>query len=318
MNKDQGILILKAVAIIGVVFHHIHNRRLDSEARAWLSFLPPLFSWCVLMFLAISGWLHALSDERKTKPVGEVLSSRTFRLLVPFGALVVCYAIVWQTLQYIGAVPSGGDVPPGFIEKILWSFWPVQQTVADQLYFLPMLFAISLIVYAVLRFGGPGILCVLTLCAFVTGLMFFSSSPNTGFLPGVFVWGLFSYAGGFLLFRFKARREVLFLVICVSAVTVLVVGASGLAKVFPLIMLASMRGLRLASVPLLPLLGEASGTVYLYHQPFLLQGMLIAVAKLPTWQLQVLAAIAASAFAMAICCAMYFALKSTRFRAILM
>jgi hypothetical protein len=318
MNRDKGILILKAVAIIGVVFHHIHNRRLDPEARAWLSFLPPLFSWCVLMFLAISGWLHALSDERKSRPVGEVFVSRTLRLLVPFGGLVFCYAVVWQILQLSGAVPLGGDVPSGFLAKILSSLWPVQQTVADQLYFLPMLFAISLIVHTVRRLGGPGALVLFACCAFVTGLAFFAGSPNTGFLPGVFVWGLFSYAGGFLLFRFKSRREILFLLGCFSVAIVLVVGASGMAKVFPLIVLASMRGFRLASWPLLPFLGEASGTVYLYHQPFLLQTMLIGVAKLPTWQLQVLAAIGSSAFAMAICCAMYLALRSTRFRVILM
>ncbi|HEY5706875.1 MAG TPA: acyltransferase [Terrimicrobiaceae bacterium] len=318
MNRDRGILILKAVAIIGVVFHHIHNRRLDSEAREWLSFLPPLFSWCVLMFLAISGWLHAMSDDKGVKPAREVITSRAMRLLLPFGALVFCYAVAWQILQTSGAVPLGGDVPSGFAAKIFFSLWPVHETVADQLYFLPMLFAISLVAHAILRLGGPGALGVLACSLFAAGIAFFPKSPNTGFLPGVFVWGLFSYAGGYLLFRFKSRRETLILLACCSAVIVLVVGVAGIAKVFPLIVLASMRVLRLASLPLLPVLGEASGTVYLYHQPFLLQTMLIGVAKLPTWQLQAFAALGAATLAMAICCAMYFALKRTRLRVILM
>ncbi len=195
---DTAILSLKAIAIVGVVTHHILNRRIDPQALDCLE-IHPYFSWAVLLFFAVSGWLHALSQEKRSRTFGQFLHVRMQRLVVPFVAVVVLYSIIWQVMQMTRIFQPEARVPEVFWQKIVYSLWPVNQTVADQLYFLPMLCVISLVAHGLVCLGGRRAIAGLTVVAMLLGLVLFPTSPNVGFLPGVWAWGIFCYGAGFLI-----------------------------------------------------------------------------------------------------------------------
>lgn len=98
-SKDRTILAIKGLAIIGVVFHHLVNRRQDPLTSELVVSLLILFHWCVLAFIAVSGYLHAWSDTRRVKGVAEFVFLRFNRLLIPWLALIIFFALIWQTLS---------------------------------------------------------------------------------------------------------------------------------------------------------------------------------------------------------------------------
>lgn len=311
--KDTAILSLKAIAIVGVVTHHILNRRIDPQAHEWLE-IYPYFSWAVLLFFAVSGWLHALSQEKRGRTFGQFLAVRVQRLALPFIAVVILYSILWQVLQVTGVFQPEARVPSGFLQKIVYSLWPVNQTVADQLYFLPMLCVISIGAHGLVCIGGRRLIAVGTGLALLLGLVFFPTSPNVGFLPGVWAWGSFCYGAGFLI-RTNKSSHLFWTCVGLLALAIFIrAGWDGWAKVLPIILLGAMYWLKLDRMKFLHPLGEASGTVYIYHQPFLLQGLLIGVSMIPVWQLQVVGVYGAAAFDILICSLYYFAVRGTRLK----
>lgn len=316
--KDRLLFAIKGVAIVGVAFHHIANRRFDPQANDWLKVLSFSFDWCVLAFFCVSGYLHALSDQKGKKSMVDFITKRAYRLLVPFVLLVIFYSLIWQLLEVLHVPGIGLKIPPDFIGKILASLWPVKEPVAEQLYFLPMLFAVSVLFVLVQRALGLYGIAAVTLATFLAGLILFPMA-FTGFYLGVFIWALCFYASGYLLYHFHARRKQAGLVVLASAVVLIIFnGVPGLIHFIPFALLCFGTLLALDRIPLLVSTGEASGTIYIYHTPFLIQPLVIVASHLHGAPLQFVGGITAALLSVGLCFALFHCLKNTRAKAILM
>jgi acyltransferase len=312
-------LVLKALAIVGVVLHHTRNRRLDPSASEGVGTLIEVFSWCVLLFLAVSGWLHAMSEARRPQTLAAFASSKATRLLAPFVALVVAYAMAWELIQRSNLLPLNGNVPLDLLDKLRVSLWPAGPgAVGEQLYFLPLLLLISLGVQLVLRIGGMTAVKLACALALVLALSVYPQSPITGFSLGVAAWGAFAYTSGFLLYGSRDMPTLPFVGLACAIVAVVLLGPRGIPKVMPVLLLSLARPLRLAEVPFAPRLGAASGTVFAYHTPFLLQPLVMLASKLPDWRLQLFGVLLAAATVIAVTWALHQWLENTRFRFVLL
>lgn len=314
--KNNGISIIKGLAIIGVVLHHVHNRRFFPETLQCTDFLSFLFSWCVLAFFAVSGWLHALSEQKKKRSLGNFLLSRFNRLLLPFVILVFAYAAGMQLIQATEVISLRDSLPPTFGGKLAAMLWPVDSTrvVAEQLYFLPLLFLISVVAHAFVSLGKIRPVFLLAILSFATGIVLFPRSPNLGFSMGVFVWGLFSYLSGYLMHEFPATKRVLPVIALAAVVTAGLAGPEGLLKMVPLLLLAGLPFLQRIQARATIWVGEAAGTIYIYHTPFLLQPLLILfAARMHSWPLQLAVTLVSVELVIALCGWIYHGLKDTRF-----
>lgn len=321
MTKNNGILFIKGLAIIGVVVQHLHNRRFMPETLYWTDSVALLFCWCVLAFFAVSGWLHALSEQKHGRSFGDFLVSRIKRLLVPFFLLILLYAICFQIIQRMGVVEMRGVMSESFLGKVGASLWPInsQKSVGEQLYFLPLLFCISVLVCALAYIGKRRAVLFLTVVAFLVGICRYSHSLNTGFSLGVFVWGLFSYGAGYLIHYFPSTKRNLLLTFIAAGLVFLAAGPLGLLKLVAIVLLILLPWLEKFPASLLTKFGEASGTIYIYHTPFIIQPLLILVAaRMHSWPLQVATALILSLCTVGLCCGFYYILRTTRLRGLLM
>ncbi|MCX6953075.1 MAG: acyltransferase family protein [Verrucomicrobia bacterium] len=312
--KDRAIQSLKGIAIIGVLFHHIHNRRIAEETSNTLSLVTAFLTWSVLLFIAISGWLHSRKDEKGGESLLRFIGNRSLRLLVPFVTLVFGYAVIWQALGRLGFAEVGVRLAPDFRGKIVDSLLLYHpDPVAGQLYFLPLLFIISAIVRVFISAAGVRGVIVCGGLGLAGGIVFAPGSANTGFSVGMLLFGLFCYSAGFLMHRFRSFR---YRYVCVGGVAVVVVtalGIDGVAKVFPLVLLEVMHVLPLQKAGLLEMIGEASGTIYAYHIPFVLVPLLILVSRLPSGY-QMAGVLAAIAVSIAACMTIFYGLRNTRLK----
>lgn len=312
--KDTAIFALKGVAIIGVVFHHIGNRRFDGSVIESINILPATFSWCVLAFIAASGWLHSISEEKRVKSMDLFFRSRARRLLLPFVALVILYSLFWQAIQLSHIPGLREEVPRSFIAKI-WASMPMTDAgrpVAEQLYFFPLLFIICIVTHCILRLFGSWGLAALYASSFVIGLMAYPQCSNTGFSTGVGIWGMTCYSSAFLMYRYRHHKtRILLTTIVMMLIVIVAIGGVGLAKILPIMFLSVMRDIPFDSFPLLQKIGEASGTTFAYHSPVLLQPMVIAATFLPSHGLQITGAILAALVAIAVCTKAFYKLKTT-------
>jgi hypothetical protein len=316
--KDRTILAIKGLAIIGVVFHHIANRRLTVEAGDWMKETIFLFDWCVLAFFCVSGYLQAMSDAKKHRSFVEFTRVRFARLVVPWVLLALLYTCLWQVVQALHIPNIGVHVPPSFVGKLEDVFWPLDSTVAQQLYFFPILFAVSIVLVVVQLGLGVNGMWAAAWTSGVVGLAYF---PHffTGFSWGVFVWAICFYAGGYLLFHYRAKRpDVRVVLIAVTAVVIFFSGAYGIIRCIPFWLLVEGATIRLDRAPLLGRLGDASGTIYIYHTPFIIMPLAISASYLPGPVAQFAGLLLAAAIAIAICCVLFEQLQKTRAKFLLM
>jgi acyltransferase len=316
--KDRTILAIKGLAIIGVAFHHIANRRLDPHATEWLKVLIVLFDWCVLAFFCISGYLQALSDSKKVRSIWEFTQVRFNRLLVPYILLILFYSCIWQMVQAFHIPNIGVKIPADFIGKLRDSLWPVDNQVAQQLYFFPVLFAVSfLLVIIQSRLGLLGMWAAALITSGI-GLKFFPDS-FTGFTLGVFVWAIFFYAAGYLFFHYRTKKTSLrFALLAFTLLLIIFNGYPGLVRSVPLWLLAEGALIRLDHAPLLGRLGDASGTIYIYHTPFIIQPLAIAATYLHGPLAQFIGCLFAAFIAIGVCYLLFELLKNTRAKILLM
>lgn len=315
--KDRTIFALKGVAIAGVLLHHIQNRKFSAEITGQLNVLSEIFAWCVLLFIATSGWLHGASEEKKGRTIRDFILNRCRRLLLPFLLLIVLYAAIRQGLQLFGLQDGGGRISPRFITKVLESFPFIPgvpyNPVAGQLYFLPLLFVISCVTHTVhVLFDARGVLAC-SLLSLSAGVYFTPDAPNTGFSLGMILFGLFCYSAGFAMYRWRAVKNRSIGVVLISVAVVCVLGLAGLPKVVPLLLLECMYFSRLGSVPLLDKVGEASGTIYAYHSPFILNPLIILVTRCPKG-FQLIGVVAAVIISIAMCTYAFDRLRATPFK----
>jgi fucose 4-O-acetylase-like acetyltransferase len=167
--KENNILVLKGLAIVGVVFQHILNRRFDERTLDWLSAFAGLFGWCVLLFLATAGWLHSLSVEKREKPLLGYAGARAKRLLLPWLGLILFYSGCWHCLQLMGVGDVATRQDLTFWGKVHYSLLLNSGSVADQLYFLPVLFLISGLLHFVWQGGKRAGVALYVGLAFAAG-----------------------------------------------------------------------------------------------------------------------------------------------------
>jgi hypothetical protein len=316
--RDRTILALKGLAIIGVVYHHLSNRRTAPEIVGWEAIITCAFDWCVLAFICISGYLQALSDSKKQRTFPDFSRTRFLRLLVPFFLLLVFYSCIWQALQAAHIPNIAVKIPPDFLGKLKSGLWPNHSQVAEQLYFFPLLFGISIVLVIVQRILRlPGIWAA----AVIAGAWGLASFPEdfTGFHKGVFIWGIFFYAAGYLLFHYRDRKTAIRVALLVA--TAVLIGGSGFdgfIRCIPLWLLAEGATIGIDRVPLLVKLGDASGTIYVYHTPFLVRFLVIATTLLPGDGLQFIAINLDAWVAIGLCYLLFESLKNTRAKVLLM
>lgn len=108
-NRQAAVDVLKGWAIVGVVLHHVRNRRFDAEVQANLLVVMQVAACAVYAFLFGSGFLQALS--RRTEAAGVFIVRRAHRLLVPYLWLGVLYAGVFQfdPGPWVGGLRPGAD-----------------------------------------------------------------------------------------------------------------------------------------------------------------------------------------------------------------
>jgi acyltransferase len=316
--RDRTILGLKGLAIIGVVLHHISNRRLDPTTVEYISLTVQFFQWCVLGFLLVSGYLQAMSDSRKPKTLLEFLKARVNRLLVPFVVLTFFYSVLWQLLQATHIPNIGLRVPHDFLGKLETTLWPVSSQVAQQIYFFPLLFGISVVMVLCQKTLGLWGVAIAMFISAGFGLAFYSD-VYTGFSWGVFIWGVSFYGAGYLMFHYRSEKLALRLALFgITFVFVMCNTDNGIIRVIPLWLLGEGSTFRLDRMPLLDRIGDASGTIYIYHSPFVILPLVIAVTHLHGAVTQYIGILGAVAIAIAICCLIFESLKNTRAKVILM
>ena len=317
-DKDRTILAVKGLAIIGVVYHHLGTRRLDPEVLEWANVIVHQVRWCVLAFIMISGYLQAMSDAKKVRTFFVFTKTRVFRLLVPFFLLVFFYSCIWQFLQALHIPNIAVKIPPAFLDKLRTALWPVDSQVAEQLYFFPLLFGISITLVIVQKLAGIYGMWIAAVIAGAAGLIYYPTEL-TSFTFGVFTWGLSFYAAGYLLYHYRDRTTAIRVaLLLVTALVIACEGWQGFIRSVPLWLLAEGTTLRIDRVPFLVALGEASGTIYIYHTPFLVRFLIIAATFLPGKVLQFLAVNLDAWISIGLCYLLYVTLKNTRAKIILM
>jgi hypothetical protein len=283
--KDRAILTIKGLAIIGVVCHHIGNRRFDEFSSALIMIIPAVFSWSVMAFLTTAGWLHAYADERTPRGCISFISAKFRRLLIPFIALVVLYSIIWQALDFSGLTGIGGGLSSNFFDKIGSSFPLVENynPISEQLYFLPLLFLISVVVHCSFRFFGQLGIYSIIIFLLLIGVLVSIKDGNSGLSLSTLYYGTFCYVSGFLMFKCRGMQYRFVVVYGVSLFLILCCGIEIIPKIFPLVLLESMYRIGLDRCELLSRLGEASGTIFAYHAPFPIHGLIILTSFLPIY-----------------------------------
>lgn len=313
VRKDEAILALKGVAIIGVVSFHLLNRRLDPETLRWLTPIPLALQWCVLAFLCASGYLHALADTRRFTGALEFVFSRCKRLLLPFLIFSLLFNTAYHFIQHSGLIAARPDIPSGFVEKLRMDLWPIGATTIEHLYFLPLLFfiAVSFRLLLLLVRNEPSQWCAIS-AVWIVAAAGFPNAGYTGFSLGLGVWGLALYGTGYLFSKTHAKGAAVWPILAAATLLAMLSGPQHLPRVIPLYALFAFSSIELVRIKPLCMLGEASGTIYIYHTPFLLQPLLVMCSLVPGVPQQFALVLLAAAIVMAICAAWHFATRNTR------
>ncbi len=292
-NRQAAVDVLKGLAIVGVVLHHVRNRRFDADVQASLLVVMQVAAWAVYAFLFGSGYLHALS--RRTEAAGIFIGRRAQRLLVPYLWLGVLYAGVFQLIQSLGLVDyDTARIAPGLVGKVKSLLLCDQEhVIGEQLYFFVLLFGISSLFVLLLEISRSS-----WVLAWIAGVLLVGMGglmiarplplPATGMSLEVWVGGMFQYVLGFLvgrsrdaLTRWKWGVGAGFGVAVLLALMNRAAGYSWALLFVPLALF-----LLLSRVPegshwlaLPKVLGQASGSIFAFHTPFMLQPLLILQFK---------------------------------------
>ena len=265
--RNHTVDFLKCICIVGVVLHHCSNRRLLPEVQAVFSTAAYLSDWCVIAFIGLSGFLEGNRAVSSKDLVNALLRDIT-RLLVPFVFLTVLYAAAFQVADSCG-FSLRSSVSPSFAGKLTDTLLCREGAIAEQLYFLPLLYLIRT-THRLTNRGFPfllfGLVCYSL--AFVTELHL------TGFNQTTCLQGLLAYALGFESSKSPKRT------IVVAVIVGVLIGLRGNNwQVVIGFLLATCVPLLKVNVPMLNLIGSAAGTIFAYHTPILLQSALVGISR---------------------------------------
>ncbi|MDX2187257.1 MAG: acyltransferase [Opitutaceae bacterium] len=273
---DHCVWTLKGIAILGVVFLHLSSTHLAEDVRETLLGAGFFWQWATPTFMSVAGFLYGVSSSVRTEHWFGFVRRRANRLLIPFFVVSFAYAVAFGLLVEFGVLDARQE------QFVWWERWlntlsSSSGRLGEQLYFLPYLLMVSAVGVLVVKLKIP------LAGAAATGLMLLVASRA---MPEAFnqlplhppyrTWDMFaSSLGLFLLGYVLQRRPLVSSFFCVA-------GSVGVAiafifenpwilRYFGALALSSLiLGARL-SQPALAWVGKRSGTIFLYHTPFLLQ-----------------------------------------------
>ncbi|OAM91475.1 acyltransferase [Termitidicoccus mucosus] len=285
MDKNYSVLIAKGIAIIGVVAHHIANRRFPEPERGEIAMLGLILGQPITMFFCASGYLHALSRARKPDAsFWPFITARARRLLIPFVIIALVYSVVYTQLVGTGLLSDAlGTSQPW------WKKWFATLTcspggVGEQLYFLPLLFLVTVSAAGFLAVSRNRVewvfplACVLIATAFLTP-GFYELLPGRPILP----WHRLAECVGIYLLGYTMAARPGWVAWLGGTAAALAAGAWAAGRmdafhcVFWIVLFSAALISKVRFRPL-EIIGQASGTIYIYHTPFILQPLLVIVA----------------------------------------
>ena len=298
-NRQSAVDVLKGLAIIGVVLHHVKNRRFDAAVQEQLLGVIHVMAWAVYAFLFASGHLHALS--RRQEGAGEFIWRRAVRLLVPYLWLGALYAVVFQVIQNLGLVAYDPTrIEPTLLGKLKSLVLCDQDhVIGEQLYFFVLLFGVSSAFVLLLQISGSVWFVAWLVGALFVGLVAMMAMrplplATTGLSREMLLGALLQYALGYLLGKTREARArwqwAPVAGVAVGGALALVSRGAGYSWVMlfvPLALYLALDQVGTGARGFAPLsaLGQMSGAVFAFHTPFILQPLLIILFKLQVPQL---------------------------------
>ena len=311
--RDRSVDVLKGFSIVAVVLHHLWNRRFPPEEIWFRDSVLDLVSWAVFSFLMVSGYLQGKS--KRSESFGDIILTRGKRLLVPFVLIAFANALIYLALLQIGLFEAGEFFQKG----PLHFFWAVtipgtDEIAGEQLYFYALLFAITFWFFFARNFFEK--FSPLKLTWFFLGLIFFlvlvfkGELPRNGFSSEMIVIGLFHYSSGYFYGQLEKEADVFkWVVLPLAGVAAFAWAVYDSLDVVPMLVpipfFWALRRLGPILKIFLPFeyLGKASSMIFAYHDPFILQVLLIVLYKITGHTLGTI--VASFLLALIICCCIY-------------
>lgn len=269
VNRVGHIDVVRGIAIIGVVFlHSSFESRFDEPTLVICAYLERLFDWVVLAFFFLSGLLQ---DDRQE--LGLFLKRRFKSLMIPFFACNLFYNLAFVILEVLTGRQFGGHEWGPALLLLGWFHSP-----AFQLYFLPYLFGIAVVVFLmskVISHRGRLLLLLISLATTVTfyqnvGWPVSSHGAQTIKLPLYFAAFLMGVVGRPFMLGAPSFMLVLPLVIWVALALILQQQCMLSLLIPPLLYLGTNMVHELWNAKLLQRIGRSSAAIYLWHTPILL------------------------------------------------
>lgn len=278
-RRDYAIDALKGLAILGVVIHHLPNRRFSTSLNQSLDRLVNIFSWSVFAFLFCAGILSARS--KRVSSFSSFITVRSRRLLLPYLVLGIVFAGAIQILQDLRIGIERRSVDDNLIHKVeelvcLRAFY------GEQLYFFVLLFVVSLAARLLgVRWSKFHSIALLSL-AFVPIIALVRQDGvlrNTGFNIEMFFLGLLQYLLGVCVEQRCRHRHLPFVVMIILAVQAIFFAAkfdassnvwSALVPLFLYSLLRVIPSRVLVNAGLVGL-GATSAAIFAYHSPLIIR-----------------------------------------------
>jgi peptidoglycan/LPS O-acetylase OafA/YrhL len=293
-QREVAVNALKGLAIVGIIFYHVSNRRFSDDLRGAIAVIVALFSWSIYAFIFVSGYLQSLS--RRREGVLEHIGRRARRLLGPYLLLGTIYATVQQIIERSGLLSdmSPDRFAPTWFGKMVALLTcghldGYGHVVGEQLYFFVLLFVVTVAFALITQLrAGPKTLAAGTAALGCLLICYAAATHGNLTSLGIFdtLGALFQYSLGFLFGKTEAQKanwRIASAAGILLAVFVLVVfhTAVGLVLIVPLLLLEIFLLVnRTAVLTPLVVLGVASSTIFAYHTPFILQPLLIILFRL--------------------------------------
>lgn len=265
---------LRGVAIVGVLILHsgFESRFNDYTLHVW-QFTAICFDWSVLAFFFTSGIL------RNTElTVTETISKRYRSLLIPYFLYHVLYTLLFFLIaQHEIAIEREQ------IASLVGQLFSPWSSPAFQLYFLPVLFAVT-IVGRIISFGACSCSAWTQrlIIASIVSYYVLTTFPEWAHGAEPQKWPL--YLAMFLMgalcrdgYKFHKNKISFVWVDCVAALVALLAthGSAWVMLVPPALWFLAKSARSRFIQPLAKTLGRSSGSIYLWHTPLLLPAITI-------------------------------------------